>query len=148
MKKSTNYSQSGTTITTTPISGITMGNSTSAGGSYLTSIGSTQSTVPPYWNSGGSYIPKKPTFSDYQKKIKESERLQLTLKLLKEDKIDIDQALELISSDIQFLKQEVDNRFIGYSQTGTTTWNNPGTFSTPTMYNAPVIGQSDPGSIV
>lgn len=61
------------------------------------------------YNTPGYYSTKpKPTFEDYHKAIKNSERLQLTLKLFKKGDINLEEAMELISTDIQFAKQEID----------------------------------------
>lgn len=69
---------------------------TTNGTGYITAVG------PGYYSAPEP----EPKFADYSKIIKQSERLKLSLKLYKEDKIDLDECIELISSDIQFAKRE------------------------------------------
>jgi len=65
----------------------------------------------PYQNqtySNYNYKPK-PSLKEYQGKIQESERLRLTLKLFKSGKMTLEEAVMMICSDIQFLKDELQN---------------------------------------
>lgn len=84
--------------------------------SHLQDQGLTAATVPYNFNgfvtTTGTVISNqinaynKPSFKDYTDKLRDSERLRLTLGLFKKNKITIEQALELIATDVQFHKNE------------------------------------------
>ncbi len=89
---------------------------------------SNSSAVNTVFNSTGAYstyIPtvKKPDFKEYKDILKNSERLQLTLKLFKKGNITLDEALELISTDIQFHREQAEatSFYGGWQHQGVTT---------------------------
>lgn len=74
-------------------------------------------------------------FKDYQDSLRKSERLKLTLDLYKRGKIKIDEALDLIASDVQFHKNEVTTYPAPGWYSGTTYPNSA--ITTTTLLNTP-----------
>ena len=98
-------------------------------------------TYPPTSSSTTAYIHntgyKKPDFEEYKKKLKDSERIAITLKLFKKGNLTLDEAMEMIASDAQFHKEEL-NRESWYSApayvAGSTTISYPTYSTTATGY--------------